>query len=151
MNYKIVNTNYMGYVTQDISHLKFRPHPTMATIKCDKGTIVVFKNKKCRLMGVKGPLLSLDELPLKIHIDRIMSRTITIDYGKPINLYRFTNEFYEPEIFPALKLKKYHPMNVNVFTSGKIVCTGVRSKDCDSLVRSIIRDIERSTIEVQEA
>ena len=145
MNYKIVNTNYMGHVIQDIDHLNFRPHPTMAVIKCEKGTLIVFKNKKCRLMGVKNPLLSLDNLPVKIRIERVISRTIMIDYGKTINLYKFNHDYYEPEIFPAVKLKKFAPINVNIFGSGKIIATGVKAKDCGKLVNNIINYINEQT------
>ena len=142
MNYKIVNTNYMGHVIQDINHLKFRHHPTMAVIKCEEGTLIVFKNKRCRLMGMKKPLSTLDKIPIKIHIERVMSRTIMIDYGKTINLYKFKRDFYEPEIFPAVKLKKFAPINVNIFGSGKIIVTGVKSKECSRLVRNIIQHID---------
>ena len=84
----------------------------------------------------------MDDLPLKIRIERILSRTLVINYGQPINLYKFKNEWFEPEIFPALTIKKFKPLNVNVFASGKIVVTGVKSVDCDRLVNDIITYIQ---------
>ena len=141
MNYKIVNTNYVGRVLQDVDHLKFRQHPTMAVIKCEKGTLIVFKNKKCRLMGVKGALLTLDTLPIKIQLDRIASRTVVFDYGATVNLLKFKN--YEPEIFPAAPLYQFRPLNVNIFASGKVVVTGVKCKNCKKLVHNIREEIDK--------
>ena len=143
MNYKVVNTNYMGRVIEDINHLKFRSHPTMAVIKCTKGTLIVFKNKKFRLMGVKEPLSSLNDLPLKVQIDRIISKTIVADYGSVINLYKFPNDYFEPEIFPAMTLKEYLPLCTNIFSSGKIVITGVKTSDSTRLIDNIIHYIKR--------
>ena len=92
-------------------------------------------------MGVKAPLLTLNDLPLKIQIDRAIYLTVVIDYGSPINLNEIANEYFEPEIFPALILKRFSPINVNVSASGKIVCTGVKSTDCRKLVSDIINHI----------
>ena len=48
---------------------------------------------------------------------------------------------YEPELFPALRYKKYNPLCVNIFASGKIVILGIRSLDYQATVAEIIDDI----------
>ena len=36
---------------------------------------------------------------------------------------------YEPELFPALRIREYNPASVNVFTTGKVIVCGLRDAD----------------------
>ena len=60
---------------------------------------------------------------------------------QPINLYRFhrlIKSHYGFELFCALKITKYGNVCVNLFSSGKLVLTGVKSEE---LAKVIIDDI----------
>jgi len=49
-----------------------------------------------------------------------------------INLQKLaekTNCIYEPEIFPGLRLIVFNPLCVNIFHSGKLVITGLKTLD----------------------
>ena len=114
-----VSINYVGKIVESINHLQFRnTPPIMCVLKC--------VCKKCRLMGCKRPITSLDDLPVKVLITRIQSVTVTVDLGRQINLNRLGG-MYEPEIFPAARLVQFNPLCVNVFASGKVVILGLRS------------------------
>jgi TATA-box binding protein (TBP) (component of TFIID and TFIIIB) len=66
-----------------------------------------------------------------------------------INLIKFARECtslplqFEPELFPAVLLKKYKPISVNVFSSGKIIMCGVRDiLQVDDIMQDIKSDLE---------
>ena len=128
----LANINYIGRVLEDVSHLRFRTKaPKMYVHKCDGGfTIIIFQNKKCRIMGCKSPITSLSGLPFKIVIQRILSVTATMDMGCQVNLRELATHvpcIYEPELFCALRMTAYRPLCVNVFGTGKVVITGLKS------------------------
>ena len=62
-----------------------------------------------------------------------------------INLAQFLRQTevkftFEPEIFPALRLTKFNPLCVNIFSSGKCVILGLTSKN---RAKPIIREIKQ--------
>ena len=132
----IVNINYRGRIARlsDISHIDFtnKSSPQMHIHKCHDGiTIIIFKTGKCRIMGCKTPLSTLTNLPYNIHLQCIQSATATYDYGSLINLQALSlhtpHVMFEPELFPAARLQQFNPLCVNVFASGKIVITGLKT------------------------
>ena len=67
--------------------------------------------------------------------------TATYDFGFQITfseLYKNIVGSYEPEIFPRFMIKR-HNIHFNVFTSGKMVCVGLKtSDDVITIVHSLI-------------
>ena len=49
----------------------------------------------------------------------------------PVPLHRVklssSNLLYEPELFPAMLLRRYHPVHIAVFHTGRCIITGLRS------------------------
>ena len=137
----LVNIIYKGQVLEDVSHLPFRQHsPRMYVVKCNDFKIIIFPNRKCRLMGCKKPITTLNNLPYKIAIKNIQLITVTFDMGMSINLYHLASKVncrYDPELFPALRLLDYNPLCVNVFASGKVVILGIKHLNCNKHVHSI--------------
>lgn len=144
MKVKIVNINYKGRVIGGVENLKFYKYkPRMAVLKGNP-TVIVFENGSCRVMGCKEPIQSLDNLPVKIVLQRMQSATLVIDLGKNINLYKLaesSDTVFEPELFPSCRLGKFNPICVNVFCSGKIVVTGLKTLDYTKLVANILLEI----------
>ena len=52
------------------------------------------------------------------------------------------NAMYEPELFSALRYKRYNPLCVNIFGSGKVVILGLRTLEFTSVLNDIINDIK---------
>ena len=138
----LVNINYKGQVVEDVSQLPFRQQsPRMFVVRHNDFKLIIFPNRKCRLMGCKKPINTMDNLPYKITIKSIQSITVTFKVDKSINLYRLSSKVncrYEPELFPALRLLDYNPLCVNVFTSGKVVVLGIKQLNYNKLIHSII-------------
>ena len=57
--------------------------------------------------------------------------TSTYDFVFPIKFSELDKHIlgsYEPEMFPGFMIKR-HNIHVNVFTSGKMVCVGLKTSD----------------------
>jgi len=76
------------------------------------------------------------------------SYTSTSKLGYNVNLFKLAQcekTFYEPELFAALRMTKYNPASVNVFSTGSVVACGLKEpedfyvilKEIDSLCKSI--------------
>ena len=123
------NINYKEYVAEKLD-IEFTYRPKQCVLKYPEYTIIIFPNGKCRIMGCKKPLE--EELPFKIIIEEIQSVTVTTSIEKGINLQKMSTKsksMYEPELFPGLRLIEFNPLCVNVFHSGKIVITGLKTSD----------------------
>ena len=133
------NINYKGYTTENLDSLQFTYKPKQCVLKYPNYTIIIFPNGKCRIMGCKNPLESKD-LPMKIIVERIQSVTVTTSLEMTINLQKLaekTDCIYEPEIFPGLRLILFNPLCVNIFHSGKLVITGLKTLDYYARVNTI--------------
>jgi len=105
-------------------------------------TIIIFKTRQCRIMGCKKPLTSLSNLPYNIQLERIQSVTVTYNYGRNINLRNLSlmvvaRTIFEPELFPALRLTQFNPLCVNVFASGKVVITGLKTLHTKKIIAEV--------------
>ena len=61
----------------------------------------------------------------------IVLQTLTAAYGyqHPVNLDKLSQVVqchYNPECFPAVQIKQFKPIHVNVFASGKVTITGLK-------------------------
>jgi len=159
----IVNINYKGVLADhaDLANIQFdfkkTPPPTQKILRfqCDDkcATMIIFPSGKCRVMGIKKPLTCYMNLPLKVEKLKIQSITITTNFHSDINLIKLAKVlpprsfWFEPEIFPALRLLCFNPLCVNIFASGKVVIMGLKhiSKH-DTIVRKVLRTINNAYI-----
>ena len=136
----IVNINYKGQLAPgELEKMNFQTKikpPVQKVLKTsDGGCMLVFPSGKFRLMGVKKPLTSYENLPLLPGTMTLQSCMITANYGDRIHLSTLENDLtsrrctYEPELFPAARLLDFNPLCVNVFSTGKIVILGVKDLD----------------------
>ena len=147
----IRNINYKGYVSQDeLSKFTFTrlkaPYQLIIPVP-NVGKLLLFPSGKCRLMGLKHPFSKDIQLPLKIYNMEIQSLTVTYNVGFEINILELARRMpprehmYEPELFPALRLTKFNPVCVNVFSSGKIVILGLRELAYQNILNSIDQEL----------
>lgn len=153
----IVNVNYKGVLANysDLHQLKFTlkktPPPIQKIIKFvpaygDKyATMIIFPSGKCRIMGLTKALTTNTVLPFKVNDLKIQSITTIVKYHSSINLIELAQRlpvksyWFEPEIFPALRLLHFNPICVNIFSSGKVVILGMKCfSERDSLVDNIL-------------
>ena len=125
-------------------------------IKDVKGTVILFSSGSFRVMGcadaIKAAFLLYsclekiddDDIP-ELYCQSYTSRT---KLSRKINLSKLCecdDTFYEPELFAAVRMIKYNPVSVNVFSTGAIVACGLKEpedfypiiNDIDALCKSI--------------
>ena len=79
----------------------------------------------------------------KDDIPEIYSQSYTCTYKLPfnVNLHKMSqcaNTMYNPELFGAIRMTKYNPVSVNVFSTGSIVACGLKEPED---MRVIIQEI----------
>ena len=107
--------------------------PAQLVIKDEKGTIIFLSNGKLRIMGCIDELeatflaykytMMLDD-DCNFQPVYSQSMTVMVDTNMRINLSKFAHESkvaspflqYEPELFPAILIKKFKPISANVFS-----------------------------------
>jgi TATA-box binding protein (TBP) (component of TFIID and TFIIIB) len=112
-------------------------------------TMLLFKTGKFRLMG-KGAENEWDAS----HCVYLVSgtwpflelQTMTAVFKTPnrINLEKFTSLFdsyYNAEDFPAVQIRQFKPIHVNVFASGKIILCGIKDLKVANKIRQTIEPI----------
>lgn len=144
---EIVNVNYRGSLTKniDLDMLQqlipnsYQCHkPKQLIIKDEKAVIMFFSTGNFRILKcideIEASLIAYNYTSL---IDNeeyptiyIQSMTVKVTLNKNINLTKLknmvTDAHYEPELFPAVTIRKFKPVSINVFSSGKIMICGVR-------------------------
>jgi TATA-box binding protein (TBP) (component of TFIID and TFIIIB) len=145
----VSNANYKGDIDEliDLEELSrkipnsvLHKRPRQLIVKDAKGTLVLFASGKFRTMGCID-CFEASSLACK-YLDKAMypfisfpfidlqSYTLNCQLGFYINLEKMASSgvpcVYEPELFPALRLKQYKPVCVNVFTTGKVVICGLK-------------------------
>jgi len=76
------------------------------------------------------------------------SYTSSAKLGYSVNLFKLAKcdkTFYEPELFAAVRMTKYNPVSVNVFSTGSVVVCGLKEpedayiilSELDALCKSI--------------
>lgn len=107
--------------------------------------MLVFTSGKCRIMGCKIPITSTNNMfPIPFHISCIQSVTACLNLGYTLNLIKLSQQIgpqgcmFEPEIFPALRVtKKFNPLCVNIFASGKVVILGLKTFHIEEICNEI--------------
>jgi len=150
----ITNINYKGILAaNEVNKITFprMSPPTQRIFKCEVGKMLVFQSGKFRLMGVKEPLTSYDNLPFKVAQLELQSATVVDDLGYSLNLIDLSRTLtsrrccYEPELFPGLRLTDFNPLCVNVFASGKVIILGV--KDLNS-ISDLCTDVQLAVLDI---
>src|SRR5271156_4027180 len=147
MKHVIELTKLHNKIPNSILHKK--PHKLV--VKDIKGTILFFRSGKFRVMGCIDELeatflayrytlqISDKEFPTVT----LQSYTSNSHLGFKVNLEKMaaTNNIvvYEPELFPALRIRKYNPASVNVFTTGKVTVCGLRDAELMSDIINGVR------------
>jgi len=107
------------------------------------GTLIFLSNGKFRTMGcIDEPeasflacsyLEKLTTFPFNsFPIITIQSYTLKYHLGYRIHLekmVRYVACLYEPELFPALQLKQYKPVSVNIFATSKVMVWGLKDPE----------------------
>src|SRR5204862_3609028 len=122
---------------------KLHNKPQQLVVKDSQGTIIFFNSGKFRVMGCLDPLdAAFLALKYTLQIDeddlpelKTQSYTSRVNLGYQINLQQLSAKYndqdvlYEPELFCALRMCKYNPLSVNVFSSGSIVVCGLKEPE----------------------
>ena len=142
----IVNINYKASTSrEEVKNLDFGCNKPQHFIHKGQGfKMLIFRTGKCRVMGCKKPIT--ETLPYGIKIECIQSVTLSFEIGLKIDLLKLATTMgkdciYEPEIFPALRYRKYNPLCVNIFATGKIVILGFKTLDYLEFEQTILTDI----------
>jgi TATA-box binding protein (TBP) (component of TFIID and TFIIIB) len=159
MNFTVTNTNYRASLESNIDlvklHLlipnsKLHIKPRQLVVKDDKGVVIFFGNGKLRVMGCNDDLdatfLAYKYIELIAPYDspvlHLQSMTVRAIFGHRLNLTQLqkliTPSQLELELFPALLIRKYKPISVNVFTTGKIIMCGIKNmNDIDHILKEL--------------
>lgn len=123
-------------IPNSVLHIK----PRQLVVKDEKGTLILFGSGKFRTMGcidyLEASSLACKYLEMAVAIPFLSFPFITLQsyslrsqLGFRINLNKMADNVscvYEPELFPALRLKEYKPTSVNVFTTGNVIVFGLK-------------------------
>ena len=94
-------------------------------------------------MGCREPLTTVDDLPIRVRLERIQSVSVKFDVGHRMNVQKIENKNYrvDSELFPAARLVHFNPLSVNLFSSGKVVVMGLKGLDNEDIIDTIKSDI----------
>jgi TATA-box binding protein (TBP) (component of TFIID and TFIIIB) len=120
--------------------------PEQLIIKFKAGyTMLLFKSGKFRVMGKMTdwsviPIIRevLSEIDGEEPDVDIQTMTVVYDYEFKVNLQLLAdllNCSLDCECFPALQIRKYKPVHVNIFSSGKVILCGIREIDTVQRIR----------------
>src|SRR6266566_422266 len=143
----VVNVNYRGSMKKRIDLKKVNApnsrlyaKPRQLVIKNEKRTLILFSSGRFKIMGCVDEL-DAHFLALKytfdIDCDDIpdiysQSYTSSAKLGYVVNLNKLSHckhTLYEPELFGALRMTKYNPVSVNVFSTGSVVACGLKEPE----------------------
>jgi TATA-box binding protein (TBP) (component of TFIID and TFIIIB) len=152
----VVNVNYRGKLKNPIDlkkinvpNSKYYTLPHQLVIKDEKGTLIFFSSGKFRIMGCIDELeatflaykyiekISSDDYP-EISVQ---SHTSVAKLGRRVDLIKLSNHksnIYNPELFAAVRVTKYDPISVNVFSTGSVVVCGLKEPD---YIHDIVNDL----------
>jgi TATA-box binding protein (TBP) (component of TFIID and TFIIIB) len=168
---RIVNTVWKGEVGEPIllaalnilcgdgvrlvKHQKSQPEQYI--VKFDnKSTMLIFKSGKFRLMGNGNPESAVNNILNVVNqisdtIPEVSMQTMTgvYGYGKKINLRKLAEAsegFLDLENFPAVQIKRFKPIHVNVFASGCVTLCGLKSIDNGNVIKNYLDPIVNSCL-----
>ena len=153
----VCNANFKGQYHKSINLRKLHEHvpnsklhmtPYQLVIKDLKGTLIFFSTGRFRIMGCIDELEAsflpfaylqkLEKHPLtKFPAVTVQSYTLKYNLGFYIHLLKMSDALMiaevpfacDFELFPAIRLKEFKPVSVNVFNTGKVMICGLRNPD----------------------
>ena len=172
---KVVNCNYKSDLAKPINlslleslfpNSKLYSKPSQLIIKDTAGTLIFFSNGKHRVMGCKDELdatllaykyvAMIDKSDNNFPLLFAQSSTVCILYHTKIHLQSLAHILsdtsshlfhYEPEIFPAVLIRKFKPLSVNVFSTGKIIICGVKDiEQVHYIMKDLCVDLQKCTL-----
>src|SRR5258708_35536444 len=57
------------------------------------------------------------------------------------NVAKSNNVIYEPELFPALRVRSFNPISVNVFSTGSVIICGIRESNVVYYILNQLREL----------
>ena len=148
MSWTVVNSVFKGRLGCDLNlqsiHSLFPgstlqyTRPTQLIIKYDKLTIILFTKGAVRVMGNVDEdyaylmmALTCEKFTSEIPDLELQTMTVLVTLSaEQINLYKLHKlipSTYEFELFPGLRIIKYNPLCVNVFSTGKMLICGLKT------------------------
>ena len=125
---------------------KCRPFMFRVRVKNGGGTFLFFRTAKFRVMGARNKTSVHQLLHSMFHLSarslHLQTRTVTFKVPPLKELHfdfvkRFDSEiWYEPELFPAIKLLRWPEVHVNLFFTGAVVVLGKKAKRCAPKVKT---------------
>jgi TATA-box binding protein (TBP) (component of TFIID and TFIIIB) len=127
-----------------VKHQKTQPEQYI--VKFDnKSTMLVFKSGKFRVMGNGDTLLNILDVCSQISdvIPSITMQTMTgvYSYNRIVNLSKLaeaTSSLLDLENFPAVQIKKFHPVHVNVFSTGCVTICGLKTMEYGNEIKQYL-------------
>ena len=113
--------------------------PEQLLIKFASGnTMIIFKTGSFRMMGKDDSLdahFNIYEIIAQFsgQVPEVTTQNMTVchNFEHRINLSELTKEsiaIYTAEHFPAVQIRLFHPIHINIFSSGKVTLTGVKDE-----------------------
>ena len=137
----------------EVKHQKTQPEQYI--VKFDnRSTMLIFKSGKFRVMGNGDPAAAiLNILSVAIQftdvIPLVTMKIMTGVYGydRKIHLGKLadaTESLLDLENFPAVQIKKFKPVHVNVFSTGCVTICGLKNIDYGNYIKSYLDSIMSS-------
>src|SRR5271154_4090964 len=156
----VCNANYRADLKHSVNLCKLQKKipnstlhvkPRQLVVKDSTGTVLFFASGKIRVMGcvdeLEATLLAYTYTTLICEFPQITLQSYTSNshLGFRVSLCKIAaamkGVMYEPELFPALRIREYNPVSVNVFTTGKVIACGLRDPEqiCDILSKLVVQ------------
>ena len=159
MTATVTNTNFryclemnidLNYLHLLIPNSKLHTKPHQLVVNDDNGVVIFFSSGKLRLMVCNDDLDATFLVykyttliaPYETPDILLQSMTVKVLFGHCLNLVQLqkliTPSILELEIFPALQIRKYKPISVNIFTTGNVILCGVKKMgDVDYIINEL--------------
>ena len=139
-----------GCGVTEVKHQKAQPEQYI--VKFDNNsTMLIFKSGKFRVMGNGDPAAAIinilnvvGQFTQVIPMVNMQTMTGVYGYGQKIQLHKLaevTEGLLDLENFPAVQIKKFKPVHVNVFSSGCVTMCGLKNIDYGNYIKSCLDSI----------
>ena len=137
-----INLQDVHTILPHAKHYRGRPQMLVVKLSCGRN-LQLFPSGCVQIMG-NVSLSKAQSMQCEImhHLRRLDPRigmspltlknlVVSVRLRKTIPLHRLKHSSstlsYEPELFPAILMRRYHPVHIAVFHSGRCILTGLRS------------------------
>ena len=134
----------------EVKHQKTQPEQYI--VKFDnKSTMLIFKSGKFRVMGngdaesvivnILGVISQFSEV---IPLVTLQTMTGVFKYNRKIHLQKLTTMtecLLDLENFPAVQIRKFKPIHVNVFSTGCVTICGLKTREHANVIKDFLDTI----------